>query len=88
MSADPQLVTRSSLPDAHFVREAAVGIIAINAIVGHDSHRLENAVEWARALVDGNENAEHDGDCTNQPMTCIRCLIDEAMSDAQEVHDD
>lgn len=83
-----QLVTDSSLPDKHFVREAAIALLARDVLLGHDSESAENAIAWARYFVDGWENSEHDGDCIKRAHTCSRCMIDEAKREAQEVHDD
>ena len=80
----PMLVTNSGLPEAHFVREAAIAWLAFDALLGHDSHMAENALAWARALMDAHQHEAHDGDCTNQPMTCLRCLCDDAIKHAED----
>ena len=42
-----------------------------------DYHRW---MKWRES----DEFAEHCGDCTNQPMTCLRCVIDEYKEKADE----
>lgn len=78
------LVTNSSLPHSHYMREAAIAQLAYDALLGHDSAAAENALAWARALMDEHEDAVHDGDCTNQPQTCLRCFCDEAKNTAEK----
>jgi hypothetical protein len=85
--AFPYLVTDSSREDGHFVREAAIALYARDALVGHDSDSAENALAHSRAIFDLYETAEHDGDCTQVPGPCIRCLVDEAKRETQEIHD-
>ena len=83
-----QLVTDSGLPYEHFVREAAIALLARDALLGHDSKDAENALVWSRHIMDKHENAEHNGDCVSQCCTCIRCMCDEAKREARELHDD
>ena len=66
------LVSDSGKPDGHFIREAAILDLARDCLLGHDSHQAENAVAWARRLMNGHEGEEHSGDCTRQPWTCAR----------------
>lgn len=84
----PTLVTHSGKPDAHFMREGAIALCAADTLLCHDSHSVENAVEWSRALFDKYEFSEHDGDCTNQPQTCARCLVDGFKDQAEREHDE
>lgn len=83
-----QLVTDSSLPHTHFVREAAILILAEDALLGEDSRSAENAVAWSRKLMDDHEDAEHYGDCVKQAITCLRCLCDDAKALAQKRYDE
>lgn len=40
---------------------------------------------WARAFVMDARDAAHDGDCTNKCHTCVRCLTDQALQDADRL---
>lgn len=83
-----QLVTNSSFTPTYFVRETTILLLARDVVIAGDSSEAENAVAWARDVVDTYENSPHDGDCTNQPQTCFRCLIDAANREAWSLHDD
>ena len=39
--------------------------------------RFDKSIPWATRLYDSSVDAEHCGDCTDVPMTCSRCVIDE-----------
>ena len=47
------------------------------------------SMPWARKFVEGNTDAEHEGDCPHaknkRPVTCSRCVVDRAMSDAHKI---
>jgi hypothetical protein len=44
----------------------------------------DGSLEWAQRILRESRDAEHCGDCTKIPMTCNRCVADQAfeMSDA------
>jgi hypothetical protein len=79
----PRLVTDSSLPMEHFIREAAITWLAKETLLGQDSRSAENALAAARRFMDEYEHSEHFGDCTKQPQSCQRCICDEALAETR-----
>lgn len=70
-------------------RDAAVLLIATDSVLW-DNQAVEDAVAYAEriaASVDTDPmwaNGRHDGDCTQQPQTCARCLLDEYIEEARK----
>ncbi len=61
-------------------------VIGWKTDLGREYETLEEAQhQWQRELDAYLVQNEHCGDCTNQPMTCIRCLVEDARKDAQTV---
>jgi hypothetical protein len=45
----------------------------------------EVLLDWGRAYAaDGIKN-DHAGDCTKQPFTCSRCVVERALRDARSI---
>ena len=56
--------------------------IAIAHLTLMDAETPEEVNTWRehwRRVFDGMLTAEHYGDCTKTPSTCVRCVADEAM---------
>lgn len=79
------LMTDSSLPETHFLREMAIAVAASDALAGEDSSSVENAVVWARRLF-GSVEAEpiHNGDCVYACSTCTLCFVQAFIDEARE----
>lgn len=72
------------------VHEVAILLIAADAVAGEDFRRGEDAIAWARKHDEALEgepwsNGRHCGDCTKQPHTCLRCVMEEAEERAKEL---
>jgi len=74
------------------IRETAVLLLAAD-IALCDSLAAENALEMARRIeksVDEDPiwaNGKHEGDCTKQPHTCSRCVLEDMEDRAREMWD-
>lgn len=72
------------------MREVAVALLAAEVLLG-DFVKAEDALEWSRKLEHAVEHDEtwadgrHSGDCTQEPFTCSRCLIEEYEGKAREL---
>lgn len=78
------------LTDAE-VRNAALCLLAADSALCDDM-TPEQAVAFSRRLEAGLDedpwsDGRHCGDCTSQPMTCTRCLIEDAEREARERYD-
>ncbi len=59
-------------------------VIGWKTDLGREYETLEDAkTMWQHELEAYAKYEEHCGDCTNQPMTCIRCLVEDQRKDAQ-----
>lgn len=73
-------------------REAAIALLAVDAVLGDDM-TCEQAVASARrqasALTDDPTwtDGKHGGDCTSQPHTCMRCVVEQAEQDARTLYE-
>lgn len=63
-------------------REIAIALYAADALLV-DFTEIEDAVDHARRVFNAVDtdptwaNGRHEGDCTQAPMTCQRCLVEE-----------
>jgi hypothetical protein len=63
------------------IREIAICLMAADDLLT-DFARVEDAVAFARRIADGVDSdplwadGRHDGDCTSQPHTCSRCVLE------------
>ncbi len=59
-------------------------VIGWKTDLGFEYPKIADAkAQWERELRAYEENSIHAGDCTNQPMTCIRCYVEDQRKDAQ-----
>lgn len=59
-------------------------VIGWKTNLGFEYETLEEAkTMWQQELRAYAQQEEHYGDCTNQPMTCIKCLVKGQRQDAQ-----
>lgn len=74
-------------------RQAAILLSAVDAVLCDDME-VDKAVWFARRLataVDSDPmwaNGRHDGDCTKQPHSCIRCQIEAYEADAKKRYEE
>lgn len=45
--------------------------------------RMKNQLEFFKKNIWSARKDEHNGDCTNMPYTCMRCVIDQYKKDAK-----
>ena len=70
------------------VRNAAICLLAADAALC-DCMDPEEAVSFIRRIEKSLDeepwaDGKHEGDCTKQPMTCIRCMIEGAEDEARK----
>jgi hypothetical protein len=58
------------------LREAALLLAAADSILIEDHSRAEDALAFTRRWED-TACEEHAGDCTDQPYTCLACVLEE-----------
>jgi hypothetical protein len=51
------------------------------------AYSVDARMMWVRALLDLEKNPEHDGDCTNQCHTCVRCYVEMQREEARKIVD-
>lgn len=72
-------------------REAAVALLAADALISEDFYKAEAALNWARNLehaVDTDPmwaKGRHEGDCTKTAHTCCRCVLEEFEAKAEKI---
>jgi len=60
--------------------------IIIQLIARDEDMSVEEAADfWARWKAELEKNPEHFGDCTKEPQTCNRCLIESYYRDADQI---
>lgn len=75
------------------IRETAVLLLAADLALC-DNQNAEMALMYARRIersVEENPiwaNGRHDGDCTKQPMTCSRCVLEDMEDRARKMWDE
>lgn len=83
---DVSLTTEQLDDIVPLLRWISFAVIGWKTDLGRQYPGVEDAAkQWAGELLAYIKHPEHDGDCTNQPHTCIRCLVEEARRDAQTV---
>lgn len=45
----------------------------------------KHLLDWSLSLVKGGMTAQHSGDCTKESHSCIRCIADAALADADAI---
>lgn len=65
------------------LRDVTLLLIAIDGVMGDDENP-EAALARARRLWLAGKDAEHDGDCTKQPHTCMRCFVEKWQQEADD----
>lgn len=90
LDATPSVVAEVAEYPQASIRELAIGLMAADMLLT-DFIEAEASVVWTRRLFDSCDtdplwaNGRHDGDCTNQPMTCTRCVVEEWEAKAREL---
>ena len=60
--------------------------IVISLMASDEEMTYERAVDfWARWKAELAKNPEHFGDCTKEPQTCNRCLIEDYYEQADQI---
>lgn len=54
-------------------------------LLDRDEGGGEAHITWARTLVLNSKEDIHDGDCTDKPQACNRCIIDQVLADADHL---
>jgi hypothetical protein len=70
------------------VREAALCLLAADALLADDARTAEAALSWTRRLEQALDeepwaDGKHSGDCTKTAHTCTRCVIEELEGEAR-----
>lgn len=74
------------------IRESAVLLLASDLAFEHPD--AESALAWARRIENSVDNdplwadGKHCGDCTQQPHTCSRCLLESYEDVARAIEED
>jgi hypothetical protein len=77
-------------PTEEVIRETAILLFAADAVLVGDMPNREAALSWSIRIFESADtdplwaNGRHEGDCTNQPMTCTRCLCEEYIEEARK----
>ncbi len=66
------------------IQWVSFAVIGWKTDLGFEYPTLDDARKaWENELKTYAQQKEHCGDCTNLPMTCIRCLVEDQRKDAQ-----
>jgi hypothetical protein len=74
-------------PDASALRQSALLLLAADTLLAGDAWTAEGALAFAKAIESSLDEpmyarGKHAGDCTKQPFTCSRCVIEKYEDEA------
>ena len=72
--------------DDKLVSELAALLMARDDTEGHLPIH-QDTIHWFQSHILNHRNAEHDGDCTKMPYSCVRCGIESVMKHAKQILD-
>jgi hypothetical protein len=74
------------MTDDKLVSKLAALLMARDDTEGHLPIH-QDTIHWFQNHITNHRNAEHDGDCTKMPYSCIRCNVDSVLKHSKQILD-